>query len=170
MNKLFSLLLSIASLFLLFLENGLAQTALFEDGILTIPQAAVLNTDGVEYFSDVRLQADSNGSFKLVAAQPQNLVNIESVSVNVVESFPFAQVSVLVTGNKSLPCTKLLEPGIFASNGTFTIALAESTLGPAETCIAIIDPFETTISLDVTGLASGSYSVVVNGTAADFTL
>lgn len=170
MSKLFSLLLSVASLFLLFLENGLAQTAIFKDGILSIPHAAVMKSDGVDYFSNVQLQADNDGGFKLVAAQQQNLVDIESIVVNVMESFPVAQVSVVVTGNKSLPCTKLLEPGMLLDNGTFTIALAESTLGPAETCIAIIDPFETTIDLDVRGLAAGSYSVVVNGTTADFTL
>ncbi|MFT6093348.1 MAG: hypothetical protein ACJA2Q_001244 [Pseudohongiellaceae bacterium] len=169
MNKLFSFLLSVASLFLLFLENGLAQTALYKEGILTIPHAAVMKSDGVDYFADVKLQADNNGGFALVAADLRSLVNVESIAVNVMESLP-VQVTVVVTGNKSVPCTKLLEPAVFVESGTFTIALAESQLGIAETCIAVIDPFETSIVLDIMGLSSGSYSVSVNGVAGEFTL
>jgi hypothetical protein len=169
MNKLLSLLLSIASLFLLFLENGLAQPALFKDGVLTVPHAAIMKSDGIDYFADVQLQADNNGGFALVDADPRSLVNVESITVNVMESLPI-QVTVVVTGNKSLPCTKLLEPAVFTESGGFTIALAESKLGPAETCIAIIDPFETSIVLDTSNLASGSYSVAVNGVAGEFTL
>ena len=169
MNKLLSLLLSIASLFLLFLENGLAQTALFRDGILTIPNAAVMKEQGVDYFADVQLHANSTGGFDLVTADPQSLVNVESIAVNVMESHPI-QVTVVVTGNKSVPCVKLLEPGVFVESGSFTIALAESKLGIAETCIAVIDPFETSIDLDITGLAPGIYSVQVNGVTGKFTL
>lgn len=169
MNKLLSLLLSVASLFLLFLENGLAQPALFKDGVLTVPHAAIMKSDGIDYFANVQLQADNNGGFALVAADPRNLVDVESIAVNVLEPLPI-QVTIVVTGNKSLPCTKLLEPAVFTESGGFTIALAESTLGIAETCIAIIDPFETSIVLDITGLASGSYSVTVNGVAGEFTI
>lgn len=169
MKKLFSFLLSVASLFLLFLENGLAQTALYKEGILTIPHAAVMKTDGVDYFADVILQADNSGGFALVAADSRSLVDVESIAVVVMESLP-VQVSVVVTGNKSVPCTKLLEPAVFVESGGFTIALAESKLGIAETCIAVIDPFETSIMLDISGLAPGSYSVSVNGVAGEFTL
>jgi len=69
-----------------------------------------------------------------------------------------------------VPCTKLLEPAVFVESGGFTIALAESKLGIAETCIAVIDPFETSIVLDISDLASGSYFVSVNGVAGEFTL
>jgi len=169
MKKLFSFLLSVASLFLLFLENGLAQTALYKEGILTIPHAAVMKTDGVDYFADVILQADNSGGFALVAADSRSLVDVESIAVVVMESLP-VQVSVVVTGNKSVPCTKLLEPAVFVESSSFTIALAESKLGIAETCIAVIDPFETSIMLDISGLAPGSYSVSVNGVAGEFTL
>ncbi|MFK7862606.1 MAG: hypothetical protein AB8B95_00120 [Pseudohongiellaceae bacterium] len=169
MRKLFTLLLSFASLFLVFLENGIAQTATFKDGVLTVPHAAVLKADGVDYFADIQLKSGEDGRFELLGADPRNLVDVESIAVNVQESLPI-QVTVVVTGNKSLPCTKLLEPGIFTADGTFTIALAESKLGPAETCIAVIDPFETTINLDISALAPGTYSVSVNGVSSEFTL
>lgn len=169
MRKLFTLLLSFASLFLVFLENGIAQTAIFKDGVLSVPHAAVLKSDGVDYFADVQLKAGDDGRFELLGADPRSLVNVESIMVNVLESLP-VQVTVVVTGNKSLPCTKLLEPGIIKGDGSFTIALAESKLGPAETCIAVIDPFETTITLDVSSLSAGTYTVNVNGVTSDFTL
>lgn len=169
MRKIISMLLSFASLFLVFLENGVAQTATFQDGVLTVPHAAVLKTDGVDYFADIKLRADDDGRFELLEADPRSLVNVESIVVNVLESLPI-QATVVVTGNKSLPCTKLLEPGIFMAEGSFTIALAESKLGPAETCISVIDPFETSISLDVSKLMSGTYSVSVNGVSSTFVL
>ncbi len=168
MKKL-SILFSTIPLLLLFLETGFAQTATFKDGVLVIPNTAVIKPDGVDYYSGVQLRTTGDGRFELLEAQEQNLVSIESVTVNIPESLPL-QASVVIKGNKSLPCTKLLEPGIFVEGGNFKIALAESTLGPAETCIAIIDPFETSITLDVSDLAEGVYSVDVNGTSVEFTL
>lgn len=146
-----------------------AQPAIFSDGVLTVPQAAVLKEDGIDYYSDVQLLAGSDGRFEVLAAQQQPLVTVDDIVINVMESFP-VQVSVTVSGNKSVPCVNLLEPAITRQNNSFVIALAESTLGPAETCIAVIDPFETTIDLEVQGLAAGTYTVDVNGVNAEFTL
>ena len=89
--------------------------------------------------------------------------------VNIAESLP-VQVSLFVTGNKSVPCVNLQTPAIFRDGSSFTIALAETSLGPAESCIAVLDPFETTIPLDITGLNSGTYTVNVNGVESSFSL
>ncbi|MFT7472070.1 MAG: hypothetical protein ACI8XU_001967 [Kiritimatiellia bacterium] len=147
----------------------IAQPATFENGIFNIPQGAAIVDGEPAYFNDIQLLSDTEGNFTLLAAQQSNLVSVDSVVVNIAEPFP-VQVSLTVTGNKSIPCVDLQTPAIFRDGSTFTVALAETTLGPAESCIAVLDPFETNITLDVTGLDSGTYAVSVNGVEASFTL
>lgn len=146
-----------------------AQPATYENGIFTVPQGAALVNGDPSYYNDIRLQSDVEGNFKLISATDAALVAVESVVVSVAESLP-VQVTVSVSGNKSVPCVNLQTPAIFRTGFQFTIALAETRLGPAETCIAVLDPFQTDISLDVTGLDSGTYRVTVNGVEASFNL
>ena len=80
------------------------------------------------------------------------------------------QVSLTVTGYKSNPCVNLQTPATFRDEFTFTVVLAGTTPGPAEDCVAVIDPPESKITLDVTGLAWGTYSARVNGVDASFSL
>lgn len=146
-----------------------AQPATFENSVLNIPQGAALVNGELAYYNDIQLISDIEGNFTLLAAQQSNLVSVNSVAVNSSESFP-VQVSLTVTGNKSIPCVRLQTPAIFRDKSTFKVALAETTLGPAESCIAVLDPFETNIALDVTGLDSGAYTVSVNGIETSFSL
>jgi len=146
-----------------------AQPATYQDDVFTVPQGAILDADNPAYYNDILLDHSGDGSFQLVAAQSANLVSIESLTINIMESFP-VQVSVTVNGNKSVPCVDLQTPAIGRQDNMFIVVLAETTLGPAESCIAVIDPFETTISLPVSGLPAGTYTVRVNGVDTQFTL
>ena len=148
---------------------GITQPATFENNVLSIPQVATLINGEALYYNDIRLVIDNEGNFTLLGAQKSPLVNVESMIVNIAESLP-VQVSLFVTGNKSVPCVNLQTPAIFRDGSSFTIALAETSLGPAESCIAVLDPFETTIPLDITGLNSGIYTVNVNGVESSFSL
>ncbi|MEX0963926.1 MAG: hypothetical protein WDZ52_07805 [Pseudohongiellaceae bacterium] len=145
------------------------QPATYENFIISIPQAAALVEGEPSYYTEVQLQSTIEGNFAVIAAHKSNLVSVDTVVANVTESLP-TQVSLAVTGEKSVPCVELQTPAVFRSDLVFTVVLAETTLGPAESCIAIVDPFETTISLDVSGLLSGSYKVNVNGVEASFDL
>jgi hypothetical protein len=146
-----------------------AQPATFANSVLNIPQGAAIVNGEPSYYNDIQLVSDIEGNFTLLAAQQSNLVSVDAVVVNIAESFP-VQVSLTVTGNKSIPCVELQTPAIFRDESTFTVVLAETTLGPAESCIAVLDPFETNIALDVAGLDSGTYTVNVNGVEASFSL
>ena len=146
-----------------------AQPATFRDNTLTIPQAAALDGDNPVYYANVQLSANPDGSLSVVAGEQQNLVAVDSVQIMIMESFP-VQVSAVISGNKSVPCVELLPAAVSRKDSVFNVVLAETVLGPAESCIAVIEPFETTVSLDVLGLSAGTYTVSVNGVEASFTL
>lgn len=150
--------------------NGvLAQPATFTDDVLSIPQAALIDSTNSVYYTNVQLTDNGDGTLSVTAGEPQNLVSVDAVQVMIMESFP-VQVSITVNGNKSVPCVELLPAAVVRSGNVFNVVLAETVLGPAESCIAVLDPFEENISLDVLGLSAGDYSVVVNGVSAEFTL
>lgn len=161
--------LLVAMIVLLASHTVLAQPALYEDMVLTIPQGAVIDDGEVAYFESIQLQAVDGGGFVLVAAEERSLVSVDSLDILVMESFPL-QISVAVSGHKSVPCVQLLTPAVSFKDNRFLVTLAESQLGPAESCIAVIDPFETAVALDVIGLKAGTYGVTVNGVETEFTL
>ena len=65
------------------------------------------------------------------------------------ESFP-VQVSITVAGNKSAPCVGC-SPWPYPVKVTCSLSIAETSLGPAETCIAVLI-LELSVALDVLGL------------------
>ena len=141
----------IACLVLVGSQLVLAQPALYKDEVLTIPQGAVVDGSETTYFENIQLQTNDQGNFVLIAADPRALVAVDSVEAMVVESLS-VQVSVAVSGNKSVPCVDLLTPLVAYADNSFVVTLAESALGPAETCITVLEPFETSVALDVEGL------------------
>lgn len=152
-----------------FVSQVLAQPALLRDNTLTIHQAASLDGDSPVYYANVQLSANADGSLTVVGGEQQNLVTVDTVQIMIMESMP-VQVSAAVSGNKSVPCVNLLPAAVSRKDSVFTVVMAETVLGPAESCIAVLEPFETSISLDVLGLAAGTYTVIVNGVSAEFTL
>lgn len=153
--------LSMSSLF--------AQPATFSDDVLSIPQAVLIDSTDPVYYANVQLTDNGDGTLSVTAGEQQNLVSVDSVQVMIMESFP-VQVSISVSGNKSVPCVELLPAAVARKDNVFTVVMAETVLGPAESCIAVLDPFEEVVSLDVLGLSAGDYTVVVNGVEAEFTL
>ena len=147
-----------------------AEPAIYRDSTLTIPSGAVINGDETKYYKDIVLQADSAGKFKIVSASARPLVYVDSVNPTVVETESSRSVELTIAGNKSVPCTKLEEVAVSRKNEVFTIVIAESVMGPAESCIAMLDPFTLKLPLDVSSLHSGTYKVVVNGIESGFIL
>ena len=146
-----------------------AAPAVFTKGEMVIPEGAVISGKSNAYYSDITLAMDELGSLIITGANKNSLVSVETVEVLIMESFPL-QVSLSVSGFLSVPCVKLLSPAVSFADNQFTVVLAESTLGPAETCIAVTEPFQHSIALDVANLSAGTYAVNVNGIEAEFTL
>ena len=167
-NEMKSFLLSLSILVMSQLAMG--QPATLQGNILTIPQGAVIDSDNPTFFTNIQLIHEGDGNFKLADAKANNLVAIDTMQITTLESFP-VQINVSVSGNKSVPCVELLNPAISRKDNLFIVVLAETLLGPTESCIAVLDPFETTFSLDVSGLSAGTYTVRINGIEeATFTL
>ena len=145
-----------------------AEPAIFTRGEMTIPEGVIISPDGNAYYTDISLAYDGKGALLIAGAKANSLVMVDNVDVLVMESFPL-QVSLSVSGNLSVPCVHLLSPAVAFSNNHFSVVLAESNLGPAESCIAVLEPFETSVPLDVKDLPAGTYSVDVNGVETDFT-
>lgn len=143
-------------------QLAIGQPATLQGTVFTIPQGAIIDNNNPAYFTDIQLNFEGSGNFRLIGAQATNLVAVDSVQVAILESFP-VQVNITVTGNKSVPCVELLPPAISRQDNLFIVVLAETQLGPAESCIAMIDPFVTTFALDVLELPTGTYTVRVNG-------
>lgn len=153
---------------LLISGSVLAEPAVFTNGEMTIPEGVVISGDNTTYYIDIRLTYNGEGALLVAAADKMPKVLIENIEIMITKSFPL-QVSVAVEGIKSVPCTELLNPAVSYADNTFTVVLAETKLGPAESCIAVTDPFETSVTLDVLDLPAGTYTVNVNEVTAEFT-
>lgn len=147
-----------------------ADTAIYRDDKLMIPSGAVITASGQFYYKDIVLQADANGRLRVLAASPRPLVYIDSVNATVVETQDVRSVEIAIAGNKSVPCVSLEEVAVSRKDAVFTVLVAETVMGPAESCIAMVSPFDINVPLDVTGLPAGTYKVVVNGKEASFVL
>jgi len=145
-----------------------AQPAMYRDGEMTIPSGAVITNNKQAYYGDIVLAADSSGKLEVVSATRLPLAGVDSVEADA----PRGQQSVTLTikGYKSVPCVSLKDAAISYKDSTFTILLAETVQGPAQSCIAIIDPFELSLPLDVKEMGFGTYQVNVNGIQTSFEL
>lgn len=112
-------------------------------------------------YRDVKLEQDQDGKIHLLSAQQANLVQVETVEVEVV-------INVKVKGNKSVPCVGLEPPAMVRTDNRFTILLAETDLPPEVNCVTVRDPFQISIPLPGQDLESGSYRVEVNDVGASF--
>ncbi|HLO16678.1 MAG TPA: hypothetical protein VK206_17725, partial [Anaerolineales bacterium] len=93
---------------------------------------------------------------------------VQSVEVQTSPTDP-PQVTAVVHGNLMESCATLGESQVQYASNTFQITVyVNSPAGIG--CAQVTTPFETTILLDTKDLPAGSYTVIVNGVSAVFTL
>ena len=146
-----------------------AEPAIYRDQVLSINEAIVIRDNGNIYFKNVRFEPNANGTWRFAGATQRPLVGIEEISV-VSEATEPARVEVTVEGYKSVPCVELEPLGMSRSGDTFHVVIAETEMGPAESCIAMLAPFTHTFELDTFGLSAGAYQLNVNGMETEFDL
>jgi hypothetical protein len=97
--------------------------------------------------------------------EPQGgAVYVETADLLIMESYP-VQVNLHVTGNLPTPCHSFhYAYQIGSASDRFRVDVtAWSEADPAAMCAQVLQPFDETISLPMTGAADGSYSVYLNG-------
>ncbi len=146
-----------------------AETATFANEQLTVPAVAVVDSTSGHYFANIQLRHEGEGMFRLVTAETRSLVQVEQIHIALHETTP-RQAVVSIEGFKSVPCVELLEAAVAREGEQFTILLAESELGPEETCIAIPELITEAVTLDLTAVPAGDYTVSVNGHVTAFSL
>jgi len=105
-----------------------------------------------------------------IQADRTGRAQIDEVSIQILESFP-VQVEILIRGNLPDSCTEIdqVSQRFDAEDNTFWIELT-TVRTQEDACAQALVPFEENVSLDVYGLAAGSYRVDVNGTSNTFAL
>jgi hypothetical protein len=89
-------------------------------------------------------------------------VYIDSSDLLIMESYP-VQVALHIVGNLSTPChefhSEVTQPD--DQNRIFVTAWSEAD--PAAMCAQVLQPFDTSVSIPMSGAADGTYSVWLNG-------
>ena len=113
----------------------------------------------------------AGGGFSSPTPAPQmatTQAQVQSVEIQVTGTNP-SQLNVLVRGQLPDACTHLGQSEIRRAGNTFQVTVYE--VSPTDHgCVQVLSPFETTIPLDTTDLAPGTYAVNADGASAVFTL
>jgi len=91
---------------------------------------------------------------------------VETIEVVMLATFPL-QVHLLVSGYLGDPCTEIKEIQTQRHDYHFEVTIPTERAVSAD-CIQVVEPFEQNIPLDVYGLPTGDYLVIVNGVEAGF--
>jgi len=148
--------------------TAFAEPALFVDNVLNIKEGIVVEGQDVRYYSNIRLVLTPNGDFQAIHAESKNLVHLDEISVAVIETEP-VQVELAVEGYRSNPCVDV-DTIVTQKGNSFYVMLTETPLQTLVACAQVIDPYQDTIPLGVTGLPAGNYLVNINGMEIDFDL
>ena len=113
-----------------------------------IPEGPIVNLPGEIPYQD---QERNPGQAELVSGN----AFVNSADILVMKSYP-VQVSLALSGELPTPCNKLTLD-ISEPNADNQIHVnVYSLIDPAMTCIAVIEPFDETVSLPVENLADGT--------------
>ena len=99
----------------------------------------------------------------------EGVLYLDSIDMQILESYPI-QVHVVLRGNLADSCTTL-DPITQENRTNNVIHLNLSAKRPTDqACLTVLVPFEETITLDLTGLIPGTYTVEASGMSATFEL
>lgn len=126
-----------------------------EPGLPQDEDGPIINLPGETPYQD---REPEPGKAKLV----EDNASVTEVQLLVMESFP-VQVALQIAGELATPCNKLTVDISAPDADNRIMVEVYSLVDPAETCIAMIEPFSESISLPVSDLEDGTYEVWVNG-------
>ena len=89
-------------------------------------------------------------------------VFIDSADLLIMESYP-VQVALHIVGNLPTPCDEFRSEAAEPDDQNRIFVTAWSEGDPAAICAQVLQPFDTSVSIPVSGAAIGTYSVWLNG-------
>lgn len=96
-------------------------------------------------------------------AGPVAPVYINDINLNIMESYPI-QLSLYVNGELPTPCHELhMSVAPPNADNEIHIDIYSQVTDEDLMCVQVMEPFDTNLSIDVSGLGDGEYSVFVNG-------
>ena len=146
-----------------------AQPAVYRDGLLELPHGIVVADGNDQYFSNIRLQTEPNGSLRIVSAQPRRLIELGDLELNQLYGDE-PKVELQIAGYKSMPCVDLLPVSVRRIDNVFHVLLAEGSPDPLALCAQVMTPVNVTVDLDVADLPAGDYVALINNEPMEFTL
>lgn len=148
--------------------TSFGEPAFFKDSVLFIKEGIIVLGEEIRYYRNLQMHLQANGDFRVLEGENLALAQVNELSVAVLYTAP-ARVELQVSGYKSTPCIDL-KTAVKREGSTFYFAIAESPQQTFDVCVQVLDPYEITVELDVTGLAPGDYLVKVNNDFIDFDL
>tara|TARA_R110001592_G_scaffold36767_1_gene123380 strand:- start:303 stop:776 length:474 start_codon:yes stop_codon:yes gene_type:complete len=145
-----------------------AEPVLFIDNMLRLDDVIVIEGKTTRFYQQVQLEPSKDGNFKVVGGVEKSLATITEKSVNVLQTTP-VQAQLEVSGYMDTPCIQL-ETAVTRRGDVFYVALAQTPLQTLVACAQVIEPFERVITLDVSDLGFGDYTVLVNNQSVVFRL
>ncbi|MCE7986909.1 MAG: hypothetical protein DYG89_37525 [Caldilinea sp. CFX5] len=98
-----------------------------------------------------------------------DMATVASVVVSTTAVFP-VQINALVRGSLPTACMEIAKIQQRQAGDQIWLTIATRSRLDRRLCAAELTPFAETVALDLTGLAAGQYTVVVQGVQASFTL
>ncbi len=154
-------------LFFSILTTHAEETPTFENGVLTLP--TVNTPEIISQYEQVQLKLAEDGRWDLIHYQEGIPATVETVTVNILESFP-VQVVLTVTGYMPNGCYALKTPTTVRDDNQFHVAVHMNELQTFAVCTQALVPFEIAVPLDVYSLSAGQYAVNVNNQKTSFEL
>ena len=145
-----------------------AEPVLFIDNILRLDDVIVQEGKTTRFYQQVQLAPSKDGNFKVLAGVEKSLATVTAKSVNILQTTP-VQVALEVSGYMDTPCIQL-ETAVTRRDDVFYVVLAQTPLQTLVPCIQVIEPFERVLTLDVSDLSFGDYTVLVNNQSIAFRL
>ncbi len=120
--------------------------------------------------ADGESDSDSGSGAPSDESMTYDTADIEGIDIRITES-DLTQVAVVARGYLGDGCTEIDESRKRFDAAAETFYVEITTVRPTEAiCILILQGFEERITLDVEGLAAGTYTVNINGVTDTFTL
>jgi hypothetical protein len=136
-----------------------AAPAVFQEGVLTLPEVLVQGAQGPALYRNVGLRQLQDGSFELRGWELVPLADVQSISVES-DAYGPGTVVVVVQGFKSMECIDV-EPAVVSRVGnTFHFAFAELPPPDNVRCATVLAPMMEVFGIQTTDLEPGEYEIV----------